>query len=174
MAEAVSGSMATLESRVAERVRELQEGRDREAALNRDLVAHNEQLQAQGEKLRAQGEELERQRRELVEKTRRSEEADRLKSAFIANMSHEIRTPLNSVLALSQLLRDGMAGSLSVDQRKYLEVIERNGQNLLRLINDILDLRRTEAGHMEMDVRTVDLGPHIRGAVGALVPLAET
>jgi signal transduction histidine kinase/CheY-like chemotaxis protein len=173
MAQALSGSMATLESRVAERVHELQEGRDREAALNRDLVAHNEQLQAQGEKLRAQGEELERQRGELVEKTRRSEEADRLKNAFIANMSHEIRTPLNSVLALSQLLRDGMAGSLSADQRKYLEVIERNGQNLLRLINDILDLSRIEAGHLEMDFQALDTATQIRAAVGALVPLAE-
>ena len=99
--------MATLESRVQERVHELTEAHDREAALNRELIAHNEQLRSQGETLRAQGEELERQRTELVEKTRRSEEADRLKSAFIANMSHEIRTPLNSVLALSQLLRDG-------------------------------------------------------------------
>src|SRR5262249_27565503 len=63
---------------------------------------------------------------------------DRLKSVFIANRSHETRTPLNSVLALSQLLRDGVGGPLTADQRRYLEVIERNGQNLLRLINDIL------------------------------------
>jgi signal transduction histidine kinase/CheY-like chemotaxis protein len=174
MAEALSESIATLESRVSERVRELQAGRDREATLNRDLTAHNERLRAQGEQLRAQGDELERQRRELVEETRRSEEADRLKSAFIANMSHEIRTPLNSVLALSQLLRDGMAGSLSVDQRKYLEVIERNGQNLLRLINDILDLSRIEAGHLEMDLQCLDVEGQIRAAAGALIPLAET
>jgi CheY-like chemotaxis protein len=88
-------------------------------------------------------------------------------------MSHEIRTPLNSVLALSQLLRDGMAGTLSNDQRKYLEVIERNGQNLLRLINDILDLSRIEAGHLEIDLQPVDIGAQIRAAVSALVPLAE-
>ncbi len=170
---ALHESMATLESRVQERVHELTEAHDREAALNRDLIAHNEQLRSQGETLRAQGEELERQRTELVEKTRRSEEADRLKSAFIANMSHEIRTPLNSVLALSQLLRDGMAGALSNDQRRYLEVIERNGQNLLRLINDILDLSRIEAGHLEMDLQATDIGAQIRSTVGTLVPLAE-
>jgi len=170
---ALHESMATLESRVQERVHELIEAHDREAALNRELIAHNEQLRSQGETLRAQGEELERQRTELVEKTRRSEEADRLKSAFIANMSHEIRTPLNSVLALSQLLRDGMAGALSNDQRRYLEVIERNGQNLLRLINDILDLSRIEAGHLEMDLHATDIGAQIRSTVGTLVPLAE-
>ena len=173
MAESLSESMSTLESRVEQRVHELKEAHDREAALNHELVAQNDQLRAQGETLRAQGEELARQRGELVEKTRRSEEADRVKSAFIANMSHEIRTPLNSVLALSQLLRDGMAGALSADQRRYLEVIERNGQNLLRLINDILDLSRIEAGHLEMNLERVDLGAEVRATVGTLVPLAE-
>ena len=173
MVSALDESVATLEQRVEERVRELQQARDREASLNRELVEHNEQLRAQGETMRAQGDELERQRLELVEKTRRSEEADRLKSAFIANMSHEIRTPLNSVLALSQLLRDGMAGSLSSDQRRYLEVIERNGQNLLRLINDILDLSRIEAGHLEMDLQAVDITAQVRATVGTLAPLAE-
>jgi signal transduction histidine kinase/CheY-like chemotaxis protein len=172
-AAALAGSMSTLESRVEQRVHELKEAHAREAALNHELVAQNDQLRAQGQTLRAQGEELERQRGELVEKTRRSEEAERVKSAFIANMSHEIRTPLSSVLALSQLLRDGMAGALSVDQRRYLEVIERNGQNLLRLINDILDLSRIEAGHLEIDLQTVDLGAQIRSTVGTLVPLAE-
>jgi signal transduction histidine kinase/CheY-like chemotaxis protein len=144
-AGALSESMSTLESRVRERTAQLEEARD----------------------------VLEEQRRELEEKTRRSEEADRLKNAFIANMSHEIRTPLNSVLALSQLLRDGMGGPLTLDQNKYLEVIERNGQNLLRLINDILDLSRIEAGHLEMDVRSADLGPIIRETVATLLPLSE-
>jgi signal transduction histidine kinase/DNA-binding response OmpR family regulator len=144
-AGALRESMSTLEQRVRERTRELEAAR----------------------------EALEQQRGELEEKTRRIQEADRLKSAFIANMSHEIRTPLNSVLALSQLLRDGTAGTLMAEQRKYLEVIERNGQNLLRLINDILDLSRIEAGHLEMDVQSVDLASDIRETVGALVPLAE-
>ncbi len=116
--------------------------------------------------------ELEAARQELEDKSRRGEEVDRLKSVFIANMSHEIRTPLNSVLALSQLLRDGVAGGLTAGQRQYLEVIERNGQNLLRLINDILDLSRIEAGHLEMDTQTVDLGSHIRAIAAELAPLA--
>ncbi len=117
--------------------------------------------------------DLEAAHTELEAKSRRGEEADRLKSAFIANMSHEIRTPLNSVLALSQLLRDGVAGPLTVDQRRYLEVIERNGQGLLHLINDILDLSRIEAGHMEIDAQDLDLGPEIAAVVDALTPLAS-
>ena len=98
--------------------------------------------------------------------------ADRLKSEFVANMSHEIRTPLNSVLALSQLLRDGVAGSLTADQRKYLEIITVNGQTLLRLIDDILDLSRIESGHLEVDTEDVDLAPQIAEIVEALSPLA--
>ena len=123
-------------------------------------------------RVRERTSELEAARHELEDKSRRAEEADRLKSAFIANMSHEIRTPLNSVLALSVLLRDGTAGPLTPDQRDYLEVIERNGQNLLRLLNDILDLSRIEAGHLEMDSQDVDVAPHVRDIGSALAPLA--
>jgi CheY-like chemotaxis protein len=87
-------------------------------------------------------------------------------------MSHEIRTPLNSVLALSQLLRDGTAGPLTTDQGKYLEIIARNGHTLLRLIDDILDLSRIESGHLEVDTRDIDLAPQIEAIAEALSPLA--
>jgi signal transduction histidine kinase/DNA-binding NarL/FixJ family response regulator len=116
--------------------------------------------------------ELEAARVELEAKSRQIEEVDRLKNAFIANMSHEIRTPLNSVLALTQLLREGVAGPLTVDQRKYLQVIERNGRGLLHLINDVLDLSRIEAGHVEMDTEDLNLAPHVESVVEALAPLA--
>ena len=103
---------------------------------------------------------------------RSASNADQLKSAFVANMSHEIRTPLNSVLALSQLLRDGVAGPLTVDQRRYLEIMTRNGHTLLHLIDDILDLSRIESGHMVVDTDDVDLAPQITSIVEALSPLA--
>jgi signal transduction histidine kinase/DNA-binding NarL/FixJ family response regulator len=124
-------------------------------------------------RVRALTEEIESVRAELDARSRRGEEADRLKSLFIANMSHEIRTPLNSVLALTQLLREGVAGPLVADQRRYLEVIERNGQNLLRLINDILDLSRIEAGHVEVDIQDLPLGPVVAEVVDTLSPLAQ-
>ncbi|HXU06255.1 MAG TPA: ATP-binding protein [Polyangia bacterium] len=104
--------------------------------------------------------------------SRTASNADRLKSAFVANMSHEIRTPLNSVLALSALLRDGTAGPLTVDQRRYLEIMTRNGHTLLRLIDDILDLSRIESGHLVVDTEDVDLAPQIAAIVEALAPLA--
>ncbi|HEX3901554.1 MAG TPA: ATP-binding protein [Polyangia bacterium] len=116
--------------------------------------------------------DLESARAELEARSRHNEEVDRLKNAFIANMSHEIRTPLNSVLALTELLRDGVAGPLTIDQRKYLQVIERNGQALLHLINDVLDLSRIETGHLEMDAQDVDLAPQVELVTAALAPLA--
>jgi signal transduction histidine kinase/ActR/RegA family two-component response regulator len=125
-----------------------------------------------GSRLAERTRDLEEARAELEARSRRNEEVDRLKNAFIANMSHEIRTPLNSVLALTELLRDGVAGPLTVDQRKYLQVIERNGRGLLHLINDVLDLSRIEAGHLEMDTEDVDLAPQIEAVAEALAPLA--
>ncbi len=124
------------------------------------------------ERVASRTRDLEAMRAELEARSRRGEEADRLKSAFIANMSHEIRTPLNSVLALSQLLRDGVAGPLTADQRRYLEVVERNGQGLLHLINDILDLSRIEAGHIEIDAQALDVGAQVQAVAEALGPLA--
>ncbi len=128
-----------------------------------------EELEGQ---LAARTRDLEEARAEIEARARRNEEVDRLKNAFIANMSHEIRTPLNSVLALTELLREGVAGPLTVDQRKYLQVIERNGQALLHLINDVLDLSRIETGHLEMDVQDLELASHIELVASALAPLA--
>ncbi|MBK8230205.1 MAG: response regulator [Candidatus Eisenbacteria bacterium] len=113
--------------------------------------------------------EVERQNRELEQKVRertkelreknlalavqneRVTEMSRLKSAFLANMSHELRTPLNAILALSELLGDEVTGPLATDeQRKQVGMIHQSGQNLLRLINDVLDLSKIEAGRMEI------------------------
>ena len=88
--------------------------------------------------------------RELESKNREVERANRLKSEFVANMSHELRTPLNSILALSQILDDELDGELNGEQHKQITIIERNGQNLLRLINDILDLSKIESGKLEL------------------------
>ncbi len=88
-------------------------------------------------------------------------------------VSHEIRTPLNSILALSQLLRDGMAGRLNPEQQRYVEVIERNGRNLMILVSDVLDLSRMEGGHIDVEIRTLDLGDQLRATVSALAALAE-
>jgi signal transduction histidine kinase len=78
----------------------------------------------------------------------KAEESDRLKSAFLANMSHEIRTPLNAILGFSHLLKDDDADEVEVKQ--FLGLINNSGNNLLRIINDIIDISKIEAGQLSV------------------------
>jgi CheY-like chemotaxis protein/signal transduction histidine kinase len=108
-----------------------------------------------------------------AQRVRDGERADQLRNLLLSKMSHDIRTPLNSVITLSQLLVDGSAGRLAFEQRKYLEVIHRNGQALLSLFNDIVDLSSLEAGRLEIEYAPVDLRPLLQTVSDAVTPLAR-
>lgn len=83
----------------------------------------------------------------LIQAKEKAEEADRLKSAFLANMSHEIRTPLNAIIGFSSLLH---YVENEQEREQYISLINHNNQLLLKLINDVLDLSKIEAGHIEL------------------------
>jgi signal transduction histidine kinase len=122
-------SYRTLETRVADRTRDLTA-----------TLAENSRLFA-----------------ELEERTRQLEVANHHKSQFLAGMSHELRTPLNAIIGFSEVMRDGLAGEITPRQAEYLRDINDSGRHLLALINDILDLSKVEAGQMELELGPVHL-----------------
>jgi signal transduction histidine kinase/DNA-binding response OmpR family regulator len=95
--------------------------------------------------------------------------ASRAKSAFLANMSHELRTPLNAILGFSNLLRDHGA---SEQQRHDLDIINRSGEHLLGLINDVLDVAKVEAGRSELEIAPCELGRLIDDVGNMIEPRA--
>jgi len=87
---------------------------------------------------------------ELQKRAKELQELDRLKSAFLANMSHELRTPLNSILGFTDVMLEGMDGKLTEYMDNDLRLIQKNGQHLLHLINDVLDMAKIESGRMNL------------------------
>jgi len=97
---------------------------------------------------------------------------DELKSDFMATMSHELRTPLTSIIGYSDMLISGMAGPLDEKQLSFISSILSNGESLLNLINDILDLTKIEAGRLELRREAVDLRAALLGVLPVIKPKA--
>jgi signal transduction histidine kinase/DNA-binding response OmpR family regulator len=110
---------------------------------------------------------------QLAETNRRLEAASRHKSQFLANMSHELRTPLNAIIGFSEILLDESVGEVTRDERnEFLGNILNSGRHLLRLINDILDLSKIEAGRMDLHREEFSVTDVIDGVLNTIRPFA--
>ena len=150
--------------RMEEQQQQLQQQSEELQQSNAQMEEQQQQLQQQSEELRQSNDQLERQQMlletrnaelrgseaELAKRAELLERSSRYKSEFLANMSHELRTPLNAIILLSQLMIRESAGRLTEEDLRRIEVVLRSGQELLRLINDVLDLAKVEAGRAEI------------------------
>ena len=114
--------------------------------------------------------EAEFAQRLLAEQNQRLREADRLKDEFVALISHDLRTPLTSIMGYLELTMDDE--TLGEEPRSYLEVVQRNSERLLRLVNDLLFVARLEAGELDLHPTAIDLGAVVRQSVEEARPRA--
>lgn len=107
---------------------------------------------------------------DLIETREKAVKANQSKSDFLANMSHEIRTPLNAILGMSDLLAET---NLNAEQKGYVDIFRRAGDNLLTVINDVLDLSKVEAGQMSVESIDLSIRDIIDDVVEILYPRAK-
>jgi signal transduction histidine kinase len=123
-------------------------------------------------RLLGRSEKLMRANAELARQNRRIEDATEAKTRFVANMSHELRSPLNAVIGFAELMHDGRTGPVSRNQREYLGIIRASADHLLKLINEVLDLSKIEAGHMRLDPEAVEPATVVRECISSMSWLA--
>jgi signal transduction histidine kinase len=115
--------------------------------------------------------ELENQNRQLLQMNQQLREVDSLKSSFLATVSHELRTPLTSVIGYSEMLSEGLAGPMNMEQSEYVATILERSQTLLGLISSMLDITQIEAGKVHMNFGPISLGELVRIALASVRPL---
>jgi signal transduction histidine kinase len=141
-------------------------------ARNRRLLGHADERGRLLEAERAARAEAEAVQRLLAEQNERLRELDRLKDEFVSLVSHELRTPLTSIRGYLELLLDD--ADLTEDQQRFLGIVDRNSERLLRLVSDLLFLAQIEAGKIAIELGPVDLNAIVEECVEASSPIATS
>ena len=136
---------------------ELQSRQEELSRSNEDLGSQATRLAEQNIEVERKNEEVESAKRLVEEKAEQLAISSKYKSEFFSNMSHELRTPLNSLLILAGELKENAEGTLSDDQLEYASIIHESGSDLLRLLDDILDLAKVESGTVKLEISELPL-----------------
>ena len=169
--QAQSEELRVSNEELEEQSRALKESQVQLEQQQAEVEQTNAELSEQTQLLENQRDELTRSKSEVQLKAQELERASQYKSNFLANMSHELRTPLNSSLILAKLLADNPKGTLTAEQVRYAQTIQSSGNDLLALINDILDLSKIEAGHMEVRAEGVAPSSIVKDVTRIFEPL---
>lgn len=151
------------------------EGSGRVICVVRDVTERKhseEQIQMLNQHLEQRTAELIATNKELELRNREVERVNRLKDEFLAGMSHELRTPLNSIIGFSDLLAEQGAANFNPKQKRFLGHIQQGSRHLLELINDILDLSKIEAGHLELKYEDFEVSQAVAEVVATVRPIA--
>lgn len=152
----------------------LQSQQEELRVINEELEERTKSLEHQRNDIETKNKDLKIAQQEIEEKAEALEITSKYKSEFLANMSHELRTPLNSILVLSQSLAGKKIDTpITEKQLEYAKTINASGQDLLKLINDILDLAKVEAGKMEINFEPIGLKNLIKHIENSFAPIAN-
>lgn len=149
--------MQQANAQLEEQQQQLQQQTEELRQSNSMLELQKEQVQKKEEEARLANIDLLKAKSDLDDRAEQLEISNKYKSEFLANMSHELRTPLNSIILLSQILSRNKNENLIKEDVEKVKVINNAGNELLKLINDILDLSKIEAGKMTLDIREFNL-----------------
>ncbi|WP_080966695.1 sensor histidine kinase [Variovorax paradoxus] len=152
-------------------------GQHKLMALTQELRGKQFVIESQNETLAAQVDartsELRESNMRLATANLELLELDKLRSAVLSNVSHELRTPLTGIFGSAQNLRDGLAGGLTTAQQEYVGMIEKDSGRLIRVVNELLEWGRLQAGHIELDRAAVPLQPMLAEVAVLLRPVAD-
>ena len=161
-------------NRAEQQTLKLQQHESELAKLNRQLRDHEQELERRAEALEKANRQLKSHELELELLNEELMFANTAKDQFLANTSHELRTPLNAIIGFSELLADKRLGTLNPKQQRYAVHIQNSGQRLLRIINDLLDISKIEAGMMDIYESLFDPVELAQQVIAELQPLANS
>ncbi|HLL23902.1 MAG TPA: HAMP domain-containing protein, partial [Kofleriaceae bacterium] len=153
--------------------KELQSRQEQLHQSNADLAEQATLLADKNDEVEAKYQEVEEAKRFVEDKAKELSVSSRYKSEFIANMSHELRTPLNSLLVLAEQLEDNPDGNLTPRQVQFAHVIRSSGVDLLRLLNDILDLAKVESNTVQLEFSELPLADLYDTMVQTFQPVSD-